>query len=148
MKIIRKTVGFLGRNFLDIRGALGVGQLKQSLSVLGQGFKSVFKPLSRQERTRESFNDAVVRLGLTPDDLQARYQSYRKGFYGYLALSFSLLIYLIHLVMEGFYNAALVCLAVLMLTLVFAFRRHFWMFQIKEQKLGCTLRDWLDSIIK
>lgn len=145
MKIIRKTAGFLGRNFLDIRGALGVEQLRQSFSILGTGIKSVFKPISAQGRTHETFNDAVTRLGLSSNDIQARYQIYRKGFYGYTTAALFLLLYCVYLLITGYYDAALVCLAVFLLTVIFAFRRHFWMFQIRQQKLGCTVREWFNA---
>ena len=46
----------------------------------------------------------------------------------------------------GSIKAFIVSLVVMLIALVLAFRYHFWYFQIKQRKLGCTFNEWYRRI--
>jgi intracellular multiplication protein IcmV len=47
----------------------------------------------------------------------------------------------------GSYQAAIVSFIILWIALVLAFRYHFWYFQIKNRKLGCTVYEWYRGLL-
>lgn len=133
-KITRKT-------FFNPAGWLGYEQLKFYNQVIWGNFKRLGTP-ETPERT-ETFDEAMQRLQLTDQDIQQtsdRYLLYAIIFVVFAALAFAGGI--VYLMGYGTFTAfalAMTCTAVL---LVFAFRYHFWYFQIKHRKLGCTFREW------
>ncbi len=106
--------------------------------------KDVFTP---QPSTRtETFEQALKRLNLTKSDIDARYREFRR-----LALTFGLLfiavLAYIGYLLSGLdpavtWKAVALSVAVSLIALVQFFRFHFWMFQIRRKKLGCSFKDY------
>jgi intracellular multiplication protein IcmV len=96
----------------------------------------------------ETFEEATKRLGLTEQDLKTKIQNFSKLFLIYVFIatiifSYSVFITIKNKNLPGF----LLGLAVTSLSLVNAFRYHFWCFQIKSRKLGCSFKEWLHDEI-
>ena len=45
---------------------------------------------------------------------------------------------------DGVFGSVIFCCVMLSL----AFRYHFWLFQLKQKRLGCTVEQWADSLFK
>lgn len=100
-----------------------------------------------QGRT-ETFEGAMRRHHLTAEDLEQIKNRYFNHFLIYLVFSFGLMIYLV----DGLYHGEILrsvgtCSLVLLL-LSYAFRSHFFYFQITRGKLGCSFYEWLDFVKK
>lgn len=107
---------------------------------LVNGFKRLFVP---QKNTRsESFEDATKVLNLTDESLLVKQKSlFRLSML--MVISAALILgYAGYQLYVGSIRAFLVSLIVTLIALVLAFRYHFWYFQIKERKLGCTFNEW------
>jgi intracellular multiplication protein IcmV len=90
----------------------------------------------------ETFEEAVKRLSLTEEDIKSSenlYWFYAAGF-GIIGLGITILA--IIFLLQGAFLGFLLALAVASLVLSQAFRYHFWYFQIKHHKLGCTFEEW------
>lgn len=115
-------------------------RMKAFTQYLLQGCKTFLVPQKAQ--VTESFEEAMARLGLTDSDLLAR----QKGLLrlSLLTLGFAILLlgYAIYHVFYGSLLAVMLSVVLMCVTLVLAFRYHFWYFQIKKRKLGCTIREW------
>lgn len=116
-------------------------QLKNSTSRIVNISKAVFSP-EQAERT-ETFEQAMERLNLTEAELKQRLVEFTRLFIIYLIVSVLIFSYSVWIVIAnknimGFFMGF--CITIFALT--HAFKYHFWMFQIKHRKLGCTLRDW------
>jgi intracellular multiplication protein IcmV len=110
---------------------------------LYETFKKVFVPSQvRPENTEASFKEAMAKMHLTEESLIARRKALYRLCLLMTVLGFALLAYAVYHLIEGNYSAAVVSFVVSMIGFVLAFRYHFWYFQIKERKLGCTLREW------
>ncbi len=140
MKPIRNTLGFIGRSFLPIRSALCVDEAKESIGTFKKIVKDVYKR-PRAERI-ETFEEALVRLSLTEEDVKERYRDYQHLFYLFSFVASGLFFYSFYMLFLGFFNGFILSLAVCLLAALQAFKRHFWMFQVKKRKLGCTLLEW------
>jgi intracellular multiplication protein IcmV len=134
VKVNRKT-------FFNPSAWLGYDFLKaQTLFIYGL-FKQVFaKPTPEHE---ETFEQAVKRLHLSEKAIHETQQSYFLYAMGFLILSvltiiFGFYLLLVHATLAGW----ILSLPVAALLLSQAFRYHFWYFQMKHRKLGCTFKEW------
>ncbi len=90
----------------------------------------------------------MKRLKLNEEDIEQTGQSYLLFalifmFCGLFALIFSFYLLFHHVSISGF----VIGIAVSAMFLTQAFRYHFWFFQIKHRKLGCTFQEWLQGSV-
>lgn len=90
----------------------------------------------------ESFDAAKARLNLSDHDLLSRQKSLFRLAVLMIGIASCLFSYLVYNLIQAHYLAACLTMVVCMLAMVLAFRYHFWYFQIKQHKLGCTASQW------
>jgi intracellular multiplication protein IcmV len=116
--------------------------VKTNRSIFGF-IKKFFIP--DQAKTKESFEEALSRLKLTPADLIQRHKEFSRLMWIWIFLfliNIAYSIYLLHIhSFRGFYP----CLGIGIIILTQIFRYNFWLFQIKQRRLGCSFRDWFNS---
>jgi len=118
------------------------------------GFKAVVsagKKLVRYETAKhhETFAQAAERLQLSESDLQGRAQEFLKLTLIYLAIAVVILLYALYLFFWGESPAGgMLAVGVSALAFFYAFRYHFWLFQVKNRKLGCTFKEWFNSKVE
>lgn len=114
--------------------------VKNNRSVFGF-IKKFFIP--DHAKTQESFEEALIRLKLTTADLMQRSKEFTRLLWIWIFLFFVSVSYSVYLL---FYNHSLrgffPCLGICIIILTQIFRYHFWLFQIKQRRLGCNFRDW------
>lgn len=115
-------------------------RMKAFTLYLYEGFKRMFIP--QKVEGGESFEAAKKRLNLSDNDLLARQKGLLRLSIAMVVIAFLLFSYTIYLLVIGGYAASIISLVVMLIALVLAFRYHFWYFQIKEHKLGCTIQEW------
>ncbi len=103
--------------------------------------RSIFQ--AEHAETSETFEEAMKRLNLTEADLKARITEFTKLMIIYMlvaALIFAYCLYIVfvHKNVLGFFMGFFITIY----ALTFAFRYHFWIYQIKHRKLGCSIREW------
>lgn len=96
----------------------------------------------------ESFEEARLRLELTPEELLAQSQRFSFLALFFLGMSFLIFCYFLWMALSGSLMSAGMSFSLMIYSLTVAFRYHFWSFQIRQQKLGCTLGEWLSSFSK
>lgn len=138
-KTENKTVNTVKRLF-NVRAWLDFDRTKSWTEYLANGFRKMFIP--QKEKHEESFKQAVKRLNLDSKELHSRQQSllYMSILMVFIALG--LIVYGVILLMGAHYYATFISALIAVIALVLAFRYHFWYFQIKHQKLGCTVKEW------
>ncbi|MGL5743390.1 MAG: type IVB secretion system protein IcmV [Legionella sp.] len=107
---------------------------------LGNGFKRMFVP--RQETDVESFDEAMKKLELTDESILVKQRSLFRLSIVMVVVACLILIYAGYQLFMGSIKAFILSLIVTMIALILAFRYHFWYFQMKQRKLGCTLDEW------
>jgi intracellular multiplication protein IcmV len=139
----KKSGSRIGRVFsriFNIRTWFDWDRIKSFTLALRNGIKSLFIP-QKSDRV-ESFDSAITKLKLTDAELLLKQNAlYRLSIVMTLA-AFLILVYTGYQLFYGSYKAVLVSFVVMMIALVLAFRYHFWYFQIKRRKLGCTFEEW------
>lgn len=140
MKRTKRFFGFMGRNFFNVRRWTSYDYLKNSAKDIYANGKEVFK--GPKISKPETFSEAADRLGLSKEDLQERYNSCKTTFLMFFALTVALALYTLYLLFTGIFLGAVLTFSLTTLVGIHAFKYHFWMFQIKNKKLGCSLNEW------
>lgn len=133
-KVSRKT-------FFNPSGWLGYNEIKSYTRFLWETLKNLFIPAKPEHS--ETFEQALDRLHLTETDIQISAKHYL--IYAIIfvvlavgAIGYSFYLLLVHGTLAGW----ILSIAVAALFFSQAFRFHFWYFQIKHRKLGCTFAEW------
>lgn len=117
---------------------------------VGDVFKRLFVPQSNATPTdtspvADSFAAAQEKLHLTDAELLLRQNALFRLSMLMLCIATGILIYSGYHFFHGAIKAGLISLVVMTIALALAFRYHFWYFQIKSRKLGCTVQQWFKS---
>lgn len=133
-------VGRVVTRIINIRFWFDWDRMKAFTAALMNGIKGMFVP--QQSVTSESFNDAKTRMNLSDDELLSKQNALFRLSMLMLFVAVLLLGYSGYQLFYGSLKAFLVSLVVTLIALVLAFRYHFWYFQIKHRKLGCSINEW------
>ena len=139
VKISRKT-------FFNPKGWFGYDFLVAQLRITRDLLKDIYTPA--EAKRQETFEQAMVRLKLSEKDIKEREKNFL--LYAIILASVSVVVFIFScylLIHHGTLSGMILGLVSTILLLVYAFRYHFWYFQIKQRKLGCTFDEWLQSIV-
>ena len=107
---------------------------------LSNGFKRLFVP--QQNKEVESFDEAATKLNLSDAALMTKQKALFRLSIVMLIAAGLILSYAGYQLFYGSFPAVIVSLIVTLIALTLAFRYHFWYYQIKNRKLGCTFDEW------
>jgi len=145
MGIFRSVTKGIGYIFdFRIHRWLGFGTIKKNTQYYYEQAKalaSVEKPTHS-----ETFEEAAERLNLSPEFLERQKKRYLLLSIFFVFLALSLGVYAGFFIVKKYWMGAVMCCSLTFFALTYAFRYHFWYFQIKHKKLGCKLRDWFRSM--
>lgn len=122
---------------------LSLDYLKETSRHFQAIFRGTFVP--QKPRYSETFEEAVQRLELSENDLIQRQFEFTRLFYFFIVLSLIVIGYGLYLAYFGHFIGAIVSFCLALYSFTQAFRFHFWLFQLKHRKLGCTLKEWFFS---
>ena len=134
VKVSRKT-------FFDPRGWAGYDLLRAQFVITWGILKNLFSPAAPTRE--ETFEEAVKRLHLSEEAIQQTSRNYLIFSYVFVLCGLGTLGFSFHLLLNhGTAAGWILGLLSTALFFVFSFRYHFWHFQIKHRKLGCTFAEW------
>lgn len=133
-------VGKVFKRVINIRYWADWDRVNSLSSSLLRGIKRLFVPSSTT--ATETFDEALARMNITESDLSLKQKALLRLSIVMVAVAGLVLIYTGYQLFYGSFKAVLVSLVVMLVALVLAFRYHFWYFQIKQRKLGCTYQEW------
>ncbi len=122
---------------------LDVSRIKKFTQYIIDLAKRLFVP--RPQEPDETFKEASSRLKLTDEALLKRKQSLFRMSMLMVLFAGLLLFYGIYQMLYGSILGVLLTLVVISIALALAFRYHFWYFQVKEKRLGCSWKTWLNE---
>jgi hypothetical protein len=135
MKFVHNTINGLKR-------AVGLDQLKSLNRYLIFFGKSLWSETEAHEHNQVPLNS----LGYSPEYIAQLKLTFKRIMSLYLLLALVALVITVHTVFTSHNTLPkLLGLAALMVCLAQAFRYHFWLFQLRKGKLGCTLREWFNG---
>jgi intracellular multiplication protein IcmV len=127
-------------SLINVRAWFDWERLKSFTRYLVNGVKKFFVP--QKTTDTETFEAAKKRLNLTDKDLLARQKGLLRV--SLLMAFFAILLFIYSMYHFYYFNikGGVLSLVVMLIAGVLAFRYNFWYFQIKERKLGCSIREW------
>ncbi|KTD34883.1 intracellular multiplication protein IcmV [Legionella moravica] len=135
-----KRIGSIFKRIINIRAWSDWDRMKAFSTYLVNGFKRLF--VTQKNVQVESFDSAVNKLKLSEAELLIKQNALFRLSMVMLAAAIMILFYTGYQLFYGSFKAVIVSLVVMLIALVLAFRYHFWYFQIKHRKLGCTIKEW------
>ncbi|OGT42653.1 MAG: hypothetical protein A3F42_03865, partial [Gammaproteobacteria bacterium RIFCSPHIGHO2_12_FULL_37_34] len=133
-KVSRKT-------FFNPRGWFGYDGFKEDTKTIWGIVIDLFSPPATAQE--ETFEEAMQRLELSESDLQSTARHYYFYILFFAILGTGILFYAFYLIFQyHLFWPWLLAMSIAALFYVYAFRYHFWIFQIKRRKLGCTFAEW------
>ncbi len=127
-------------NVFKIKSWLDLDRIESGYQYVKEQASTYFIPST--PKTNESFDLAKTRLKLSDEDLLVREKGLFRLSVIMMIAAIVIFIYSMYNLFYGYYAALLVSIVVNMLALVMAFRYHFWYFQIKNKRLGCSVHEW------
>jgi intracellular multiplication protein IcmV len=138
VKINRKTF-FNPRAWVDF----------DNLKYISNGIWGTVRPLfvaPQEPLIKETFEQAMLRMNLSEKEVIQKQENYL--FFTYIFLLCAVVVFAYSFYLLMFHHSILgFCLgiAVVAMFLSQAMRFHFWYFQTKHRKLGCTLSEWWEG---
>lgn len=135
------------KSFVDIKKWVSYDELKSNTKNVWGLFRRLFFS-KRREARRETYEEAIERLGLTSKQIVTRKNNflYAAIIYGIFALGF--LVYLFYLLINVRLVTAGLVLILTILMFITAYQEHFWYMQMHKKKLGCNFSEWLNFILR
>lgn len=143
MSSIGNGVKWSLKPFFDISQWVAATEVKRQARLIREQAIDVGS-VKKAERS-ESFEEAASRLGLTTQDIISKQKTFLRLALCFIAMSLLALSYAIYLFWHAAPWAGGIAFTVGLVALGYAFRYHFWFFQVKQRKLGCTTREWLQG---
>lgn len=133
-------IGRMLKNIFRVRSWVDLERVKQGMRYITETCSTYVIP--QQKTAKESFNDAKTRLNITDEQLALQQKSLLRLSIIMLCIAFLLFLYFLYNILYSNFSAVIVTAMVMLLSIVLAFRYHFWYYQIKQRALGCTLKSW------
>jgi intracellular multiplication protein IcmV len=140
MKFTR-ALGRMIKPLVNFPRWMGLYQILVQARIIVGLFKD-FRSYPTEQVRKETFAEAMQRLNLTEQDVQARMKQclWLSIIYALVALIF--LAYTVYLIMHGLLSFILALLLAALMA-AFAYQQSFWYYQIKTQQLGASFKAWL-----
>ncbi len=149
MSVFKKVghgVAWAYKPVVNVKAWMGWDIIKTSSRYVYNLGKNLFVP--QKAGHTETFQEALARLNLSEADLQVRQKEFMRLFLVYGAIGAGIVAYSVYLFYIMNFMGGLLAIVVAALAFAMAFRYHFWVFQIKHKKLGCSVREWWHSKIE
>lgn len=137
-------MGVINKVKTTLSKAIDYERVKQQTKNISDIAKTVFE--KQAPKRKESFEEALARLNLSEQDIHNRTKEFKRLIAVFLFLFVGLLVYLLYAIYEKAWIASLGTSGILLFVCAQLFRYHFWLFQIKQQRLGCTFREWCRAL--
>ena len=122
---------------------LGIDYIKHTIGQTVASAREIFIP-EKSER-KETFEESLQRLDITTEELKAKASDFTSLFAIHLLIALIIFCYSIFLFYSSNWGGGAMALCLVTYPLSLAFRFHFWLFQIKNRKLGCSIQDWWNN---
>ena len=129
------------KRFRDFRTWSNYDEHKKFLRNFINTFKGMFVP--DESSFSESFDTATRRYNLDDKVLRERARLFFSVSIIMLIISLCGLGAFVYLLLTGQFRPAMISVFIIMASAGLSFRYHFWYFQIKHRKLGCSFNEWL-----
>lgn len=139
-------IGLVLKTIVNVPLWIDWSRCKSITLYLALGIKKLFVP--QVATASETFAQAQKRLNLSDKDILARQKGLLRLAILTVCVAVLLLVYAVYQAVFGSILGLVISITVTLIAVVLTFRYHFWYFQFKERKLGCTVKEWYSQSFK
>jgi len=143
----RKPIKKFFKSFVDVKKWSSYDEVSANTKNTWGLFRRLFSRATGEVR-RETYEEAIVRLGLNEEQAIARKNNFLYSSLVYAAFALGFLIYFIYSLIHLRLLAAGLTIMLIVLMSLAAYREHFWYMQMQKKKLGCDFHEWLAFILR
>ena len=125
---------------------VGLSELKQNTDYIKSFAQDLWAEKGKTSETVESVS--VEKLKLSDKQLFETKSTWQRLVVLFMVCAVLAILYAIFNLINGYYGSLIVSLALVVLFLAQTFKYHFWLFQLKQGKLGCTWQEWSQQLFK
>jgi intracellular multiplication protein IcmV len=140
---IKKVGKKLGRTVGTLFGLKTVGSFFTYTKDLAK--KTLVPPKATYS---ETFEEAAARLHMTEEKIKEQERKFIVQAIWFFIFALPVLGYSVYMAYRGLVYPAFISFIIAIMLFAHAFRAHFWAFQIKHRKLGCSFSEWFNGKIK
>lgn len=140
---VTQAVKRVVRPFVDFPTWIGYQQLVEMSRGIGIILQRLFIPQKAEQE--ESFDDALRRLQISEHALKQKARSLNYLTFLWFAIGIIVIIYGFYLVGAGSWHGFIACVAITSIAFTQSFRCNFWLFQIRQRRLGVSFKEWLNA---
>ena len=144
MKLTR-AIGRAVKPFVNVPRWLGISQLRANAAAIVKMMQDL--RIHRPPVRKEEFNEAMERLNLSEEDIKQRMKTCLLLSILYSTAALLFLIYTVYMILHGHLGMILGLLITVLMS-VFAYREHFWYFQMKTRSLGNSFKGWVHFLFR
>ncbi|MBP9721545.1 MAG: type IVB secretion system protein IcmV [Gammaproteobacteria bacterium] len=138
-KRVRKFLASL----YNVKKWVGYDSIKEGANVLIKSYRTITSPEAmRTKYPTEKFQNAVERLNLSETDVAEIESGYFRNFFVFFFIGVIIAAYSIYRFYLGHWLSGWISLMMTIVLFTFSLASHFWYFQVKNRKLGCTMKEW------
>jgi len=130
------------KSIFNVRTWSDYDRIKSFTTYLVNGFKKLFIPQKKAAGSGDTFKKAMKDYNLSEDDLIIQQNALWRWSILMVVITLCIFSYSVYSIFNGSIKAFIVSFVVSLISLTLAFRYHFWYYQIKVRKLGCSVREW------
>lgn len=138
----RKALAWAFVPFANVFSWIGLKNIIHQAREIKSSAAAVFVP-QKPSTDKETFEQAMIRLNLSEQDIQQKQKDFLRLAIIFASIGVVILCYALYIAWFGAFGSFLLAFVVSLIALAMAFRHHFWWFQVKKRKLGCTIKEWL-----
>lgn len=143
----RRVRGFFSSMY-DVKGWLGYESIKAGAALSVNNVKKMMDTSAiRAKQESEDFDTARERLNLSDAEIQERETGYFRNFVVFLITGTIMAMYSVYRFFTLQWYSGWIALMITISLFAFSLISNFWYFQIKNRKLGCTLKEWYNNTI-
>lgn len=129
--------------YRDVRRWSDYDRLKRYTEFFPRAIKRLFVP---QKATYiESFENAAARFHLDDAHIWQQQRTFFALAVLMVLVAIGVIGFSVTLFLWGSYHASAAAIGVTCIALGMAFRYHFWYYQLKSRKLGCSIKEWFQN---
>jgi len=141
----KPIINWMGRTFLNIFQWSNYTNIAHMTSQLVRFSNTIF--IIHPSRSTANFSEVVTQFHLTENDLIRRAQYFGKLISFWLFVFGVVCLYALYLIIKGVWLGVLSTVILAIMILCQVFRYHFWLFQLKQRRLGCSFDEWFQAFL-
>jgi len=135
--IIRRVAG----RFVNVSAWSNKKEVISHAKEIKRMVKSLFT-IGTPYNPEETFDIAMKRLNISDKDLEIRVRHYKRNYLIFLLFALCMFSYGLYSIWNMRFLAFIVSTGLTCMCLGLSFKYHFWVFQIKNRRLGCSVTEW------